>query len=106
MRLTTATRLENRNTLIDDWFKWSGSVDPSNAPVQAVEVTPNKQIVWVFRGSGTVDDDSNPLGRGGRTCRRNPLLRILSGTQHGAWCIMDRVAASHGNTCVRRLYCW
>ena len=46
----TATRLANGNTLINDWFnEWSGSVDVSNAPVQALEVTPDKKIVWALR---------------------------------------------------------
>jgi hypothetical protein len=48
--LQTATRLPNGNTLINNWFnEWSGSVDPSNPPVQAIEVTPDKRIVWALR---------------------------------------------------------
>jgi len=48
--LQTATRLPNGNTLINEWFnEWAGSVDPANAPVQAIEVTPGKQIVWALR---------------------------------------------------------
>jgi outer membrane protein assembly factor BamB len=48
--MQTATRLANGNTLINQWFnQWSGQVDPANAPVQAIEVTPNKKIVWALR---------------------------------------------------------
>ena len=48
--LQTATRLNNGNTLINEWFnEWSGNVDPSSAPVQAIEVTPDKKIVWALR---------------------------------------------------------
>ncbi len=48
--LQTATRLPNGNTIINDWFnEWSSSVDRSNPPVQAIEVTPEKKIVWELR---------------------------------------------------------
>jgi len=48
--LQTATRLANGNTIINNWFnEWSGRVDISNAPVQAIEVTPDKKIVWALR---------------------------------------------------------
>lgn len=58
--LQTATRLANGNTLINDWFnEWSGKVDPSNAPVQAIEVTPQKRIVWALR-SWTTPTDLGP----------------------------------------------
>ena len=47
--LQTATRLANGNTLINDWFnEWSGSVDRVHSPVQALEVTPDKRIVWAL----------------------------------------------------------
>jgi hypothetical protein len=46
----TATRLPNGNTLINQWFnEWSGPVDLANPPVQAIEVTPAKKVVWVLR---------------------------------------------------------
>src|SRR6266404_5138944 len=36
--------------IIINWFnQWSGEVDPANPPVQAIEVTPNKEIVWALR---------------------------------------------------------
>jgi len=42
--------LPNGNTLINNWFnKWDSKVDPANAPVQAIEVTRNKKIVWALR---------------------------------------------------------
>nr|WP_068893395.1 hypothetical protein [Pedobacter panaciterrae] len=45
-----ATRLPNGNTLINNWFnQWDSKLDPSNAPVQAIEVTPAKKIVWALR---------------------------------------------------------
>jgi hypothetical protein len=45
-----AVRLPNGNTLINNWFnQWNGKVDVSNAPVQAIEVTPDKKIIWALR---------------------------------------------------------
>lgn len=43
-------RLPNGNTLINNWFnKWDSKFDAANAPVQAIEVTPDKKIVWALR---------------------------------------------------------
>jgi outer membrane protein assembly factor BamB len=43
-------RLPNGNTLINNWFnKWDSHLDAANAPVQAIEVTPDKRIVWALR---------------------------------------------------------
>ena len=48
--LQTAVRLPNGNTIINNWFnQWSGKVDPANPPVQAIEVTPEKKVVWALR---------------------------------------------------------
>jgi Mala s 1-like protein len=45
-----AMRLPNGNTLINNWFnQWDGKLDLNNLPVQAVEVTPDKKIVWALR---------------------------------------------------------
>lgn len=45
-----ASRLSNGNTLINDWANaWSGKIDPATATAQAIEVTPEKEIVWVLR---------------------------------------------------------
>ena len=68
-----AQRLPNGNTLINTWFnQWNGPADPATAPVQALEVTPAKKIVWVLRAWGKpldlgpsttiqlLDEKSNP----------------------------------------------
>ncbi len=48
--LQTAVRLPNGNTIINNWFnQWSGKVDLANPPVQAIEVTRDKKIVWALR---------------------------------------------------------
>jgi hypothetical protein len=55
-----ATRLANGNTLINNWF--SGSVEnisSEHQPVQAIEVTPDKKIVWALR-SWTSPADLGP----------------------------------------------
>lgn len=45
-----AVRLVNGNTLVNNWFnQWSGTLDPANPPVQALEITPEKKIVWALR---------------------------------------------------------
>jgi hypothetical protein len=47
-----SVRLKNGNTLVNNWFnQWNGTgqVDPTNPPVQVVEVTPTNQIVWALR---------------------------------------------------------
>ena len=46
----TAVRLANGNTIINNWFnQWSDKLDVTNAPVQAIEVTLDKKIVWALR---------------------------------------------------------
>lgn len=48
--LQLATRLPNGNTLINNWFnQWSGKLDPATAEVQALEITPDKKVVWALR---------------------------------------------------------
>jgi hypothetical protein len=46
-----AVRRDNGNTIINNWFnEWSGkAVDLTNTPVQAIEVTPDKKVVWVLQ---------------------------------------------------------
>ena len=45
-----ATRLPNGNTLINNWVnQWNGAIDPTTAPPQAIEITPDKKIVWTLR---------------------------------------------------------
>ena len=52
-----AKRLPNGNTLINTWFnQWNGPVDPATAPVQALEVTPDKKVVWALRAWGNPVD--------------------------------------------------
>jgi len=48
-----AKRLPSGNTLINTWFnQWEKPVDPATAPVQALEVTPDKKVVWALRAWG------------------------------------------------------
>ena len=50
MNLQLAWRLPNGNTLINNWVnQWSGQIDLKNPSVQAIEVTPDKKVVWVLR---------------------------------------------------------
>jgi hypothetical protein len=52
-----ATRLPNGNTLVNTWFnQWEGPVNAATAPVQALEVTPDKKIVWALRAWGNPVD--------------------------------------------------
>ena len=45
-----ATRLPNGNTLVNNWVNtWNTTVDKRNPPIQALEFTPAKKIVWVLR---------------------------------------------------------
>jgi outer membrane protein assembly factor BamB len=45
-----ATRLPNGNTLVNNWTNsWNTTVDASNAPIQALEFTPEKKLVWALR---------------------------------------------------------
>lgn len=45
-----AIRRANGNTIINNWFnEWSGEVDLSNPPYQAIEVTPGKKVVWALK---------------------------------------------------------
>ncbi|MGQ8336960.1 beta-propeller domain-containing protein [Sunxiuqinia sp. A32] len=45
-----AVRRANGNTIINNWFnQWSGEVDKNNPPYQAIEVTPDKKVVWALK---------------------------------------------------------
>ena len=44
--LQLAWRLANGNTLIN---QWSGKLSDTNSPAQAIEVTPDKKVVWALR---------------------------------------------------------
>jgi hypothetical protein len=57
--LQLAWRLPNGNTLVNSWFnEWNGKVNETNPPVQAVEFTPDKKVVWVLRS--WADPDLGP----------------------------------------------
>jgi hypothetical protein len=44
-----AFRRSNGNTIINNWQnQWQGKVDPNNLPLQAIEVTPGKKVVWAL----------------------------------------------------------
>jgi hypothetical protein len=48
--LQVATRLPNGNTLLSNWVnEWTGKIDPKTAPVQLLEVTPDKKVAWALR---------------------------------------------------------
>jgi outer membrane protein assembly factor BamB len=48
--LQLAWRLPNGNTLLNNWVnEWTGKIDRAAAPVQALEVTPGKKVVWALR---------------------------------------------------------
>jgi len=45
-----ATRLRNGDTLFVNWFnQWEGAPDPSDLPLQALEVSTDKKVVWALR---------------------------------------------------------
>jgi outer membrane protein assembly factor BamB len=48
--LQLAVRRSNGNVILNNWFnQWSGKMDPSRPPVQAIELTPEKKVVWALR---------------------------------------------------------
>jgi hypothetical protein len=58
--LQLAVRLPDGNTIINNWFnQWNDKADPATAPVQAIEVTPDKKVVWALR-SWTPPTDLGP----------------------------------------------
>jgi hypothetical protein len=58
--LQLAVRLPNGNTIINNWFnQWNGKINATNASVQAIEVTPDKKVVWALR-SWTPPADLGP----------------------------------------------
>jgi hypothetical protein len=45
-----AFRRSNGNTIINNWHdQWAGEVEIENQPLQAIEVTPDKKVVWALR---------------------------------------------------------
>lgn len=55
-----AVRLKNGNTIVNNWYnEWSKTpMDTANAPVQAIEITPEGEIVWQL--SSWKDPDLGP----------------------------------------------
>jgi hypothetical protein len=54
--MQTASRLPNGDTLVNNWVnQWNGKVDPDTAPVQALEISPDKKIVWALRSWANPD---------------------------------------------------
>ncbi|RYD30675.1 MAG: hypothetical protein EOP87_16230 [Verrucomicrobiaceae bacterium] len=50
LNLQIATRLPNGNTLLNNWVNpWDGPIDFGTAPAQALEITPDKKVVWTLR---------------------------------------------------------
>jgi hypothetical protein len=57
--LQLAWRLPNGNTLVNNWVnEWSGPIDRSDPPIQAVELTPDKKVAWVL--SSWAEPDFGP----------------------------------------------
>jgi outer membrane protein assembly factor BamB len=51
-----ATRLPSGNTLVNNWVnQWNGKIDPNTAPVQALEITPDKKVVWALHSWASPD---------------------------------------------------
>lgn len=49
INLQNAWRLPNGNTLFNCWVnEWNGPVDRALVPAQAIEVTPDKKVVWAL----------------------------------------------------------
>lgn len=45
-----AIRRSNGNTIVNNWFnQWNGTVDLENPPFQAIEVSPDKKVVWALK---------------------------------------------------------
>ena len=54
--LQLAWRLPNGNTLINNWVnEWNGPIDKAHPPIQAVEMTPDKKVVWVLSSWNSPD---------------------------------------------------
>jgi hypothetical protein len=83
----TATRLPNGNTIVNNWFnQWSDKLDAADAPVQAIEITPDKKVVWALRswlppadlGPSTtiqiLDDVYGPAVLPGRGLAQHPFV--------------------------------
>ena len=46
----TAIRRPNGNTVINNWFnQWNSSFDPNHPTIQAIEITPEKKVIWALQ---------------------------------------------------------
>ena len=60
--LQQAWRLDNGDTVINNWAnEWTKSLENGSNTVQALEVTPAKQVVWALRSCGTGACDHNTI---------------------------------------------
>lgn len=56
----TAMRRPNGNTIINDWFnQWNSTFDANHPTIQAIEITPDKKVVWALQ-SWTPPADLGP----------------------------------------------
>ena len=47
--ISDAVMLSNGNTIINGWYnQWSGKRKPDDSPTQAIEVTPDKKVIWAL----------------------------------------------------------
>jgi hypothetical protein len=61
--LQGAWRLPNGNTVINNWVnEWTKNADNAPGSAQAIEVTPDKKVVWALREWGTADNSASNLG--------------------------------------------
>jgi len=61
--LQNAWRLKNGDTVINNWVnEWTKNGDNAPGSAQAIEVSPDKKIVWALREWGTGADSSANLG--------------------------------------------
>jgi hypothetical protein len=61
--LQEAWRLPNGDTVINNWVnEWTKNADNAPGSAQAIEVTPDKKVVWALREWGTADNSASNLG--------------------------------------------
>jgi hypothetical protein len=61
--LQQAWRLPNGDTVINNWVnEWTKNADNAPGSAQAIEVTPDKKVVWALREWGTADNSASNLG--------------------------------------------
>jgi hypothetical protein len=61
--LQNAWRMKNGDTVINNWVnEWTKNPDNAPGSVQAIEMTPDKKIVWALREWGSGPDGLGNLG--------------------------------------------